>query len=219
MDKPLDQEDKPENVGADAPEMQSSEPVITFTAEEMEQRKHHKAQKIAELKHKREQGYQAPEINIVAMMDMMTIILVYLLKSYASDPIQITPSQDTQLPLSTAHHSPQEAIQIAISPKVILVNDRKVATVRDGRVATEHKKDHNPASMYINPLYDALKVESDRQQLFAKYNKGKKELQFKGLVTIIADKRIPFRLLTEVLYTAGQAEYGQYKFAVIKKEG
>ena len=219
MDKPLGQEEKPEQVGAEASEMQSSESVVTYTEEELERRKHRRAQKVAELKDKRDRGYQAPEINIVAMMDMMTIILVYLLKSYASDPIQITPSRDTQLPLSTAQHSPQEAIQIAISPRVILVNDRKVATVKDGRIATEHKKDKNPASMYIIPLYDALKVESDRQQLFAKYNKGKKELQFKGLVTIIADKRIPFRLLTEVLYTAGQAEYGQYKFAVIKKEG
>ena len=54
--------------------------------------------------------------------------------------------------------------------------------------------------------------------MFARYNKKKQELQFKGLLTIIADRRVPFRLLTEVLYTAGQAEYGAYKFAVIKEE-
>lgn len=186
------------------------------SSEDHARRLQRKRQKIAERKRKRE--YEKPEINIVAMMDMMTIILVYLLKSYGSDPVQITPSQDTQLPLSSASLSPQEAVQVAISERVILVNDKKVAGVKDGQVMPEYKKDNSPNSMYIVPLFDALENESERQKMFARYNKQKQELQFKGLLTIIADKRVPFRLLTEVLYTAGQAEYGQYKFAVIKKE-
>jgi hypothetical protein len=107
---------------------------------------------------------------------------------------------------------------VAISDRVILVEDQKVADVTNGRVSAEFKKDRNPASMYIPPLYEALKKAGDKQKMFARYNKKKQELQFKGLLTIIADKRIPFRLLTEVLYTAGQAEYGAYKFAVIKEE-
>ena len=39
------------------------------------------------------------------------------------------------------------------------------------------------------------------------------------MMTIIADKTVTFRLLTEVLYTAGKAQYDKYKFAVIKKGG
>ncbi|HOX45847.1 MAG TPA: biopolymer transporter ExbD [Myxococcota bacterium] len=188
-----------------------------FSAAEMERRRLRRAAKAAKHRAKRHE-YEAPEINIVAMMDMMTIILVYLLKGYASDPVQITPSQDTQLPMSSTQLSPQEAVQVAITSKVILVNDKTVARVRDGRVAAEAKKDNNPAQMMVPPLFEALRAEGDRQKLFARYNKSKSELQFKGLLTVIADKRVPFRLLTEVLYTAGQAEYGQYKFAVIKKE-
>jgi biopolymer transport protein ExbD len=188
-----------------------------FSAEEMERRRLRRAHKASARRHKRHE-YETPEINIVAMMDMMTILLVYLLKGYASDPVQITPSQDTQLPMSSTQLSPQEAVQVAITQKVILVNDKKVAPVRDGRVAAEAKKDNNPAQMMVPPLFEALRAEADRQKLFARYNKSKSELQFKGLLTVIADKRVPFRLLTEVLYTAGQAEYGQYKFAVIKRE-
>ncbi len=154
-------------------------------------------------------------LNMLPMMALFTIILCYLLQNYSTDPVQITPSPGTVLPHSTTDLAPQEAVQVAISDAVIMVDDYKAATVKNGRVTVDAKKDRNPASMFIVPLYDALKKASDKQKMFEKYNK---KMQFKGLLTIIADKHIPFRLLTEVLYTAGQAEFGAYKFAVMKKE-
>ena len=166
----------------------------------------------------REDLVKTIQLDMLPMMALFTIILCYLLQSYSTDPVQITPTPGTLLPKSTTDLAPQEAVQLAISDRVILVEDRKVAEVKNGRVSAEFKKDRNPASMYIPPLYDALKKAGDRQKMFARYNKRKQELQFKGLLTIIADRRVPFRLLTEVLYTAGQAEYGAYKFAVIKEE-
>jgi len=171
----------------------------------------YKAKKI-----KKRGGYEPVSLNMLPMMALFTVILCYLLKDYSSDPVQISPSPDTSLPFSTSKLAPQKALQVAISQRSILVDNRKVAEVKNGRVTAAHKKDNNPSSMYIVPLYDALKKKADRNKLIARYNKQKQELQFKGLLTIIADKRIPFRLLTEVLYTAGQAEFGQYKFAVIK---
>ena len=162
--------------------------------------------------------YEPIQLNMLPMMALFTIILCYLLKSYSTDPVQIKPTPETVLPKSTSTLAPMKAVQLVISNRVILVGDKKVAEVKNGRVAAEFKKDRNPASMYIVSLYEALKKAGDKQKMFARYNQKKQELQFKGLLTIIADKRIPFRLLTEVLYTAGQAEYGAYKFAVIKKE-
>ncbi len=157
-------------------------------------------------------------LNMLPMMALFTVILCALLKDYSSDPMQIQPSPDTRLPHSSTKLAPQKAVQLIISDRVILVGSKKVAEVKNGRVSAVYKKDNNKASMFIVPLYDALKKVADREKLIARYNKKKQEMQFKGLVTIIADKRVPFRLLTEVLYTAGQAEYGQYKFAVIKKK-
>jgi hypothetical protein len=40
--------------------------------------------------------------------------------------------------------------------------------------------------------------------------------KFDGVLTIIAHNETMYRLLTEVLYTAGQAEFQKFKFAVIK---
>ena len=40
-------------------------------------------------------------LNITSMMDMMTIILVFLLKSYSTQDISVAPSEDLELPVST----------------------------------------------------------------------------------------------------------------------
>jgi len=167
---------------------------------------------------KRTAASEVTDLNLIPIMGLFTAMVLYLLKSYASDPVNIQPGPDTRLPSSITKLSPQEAVQVAITGKVIMVDDTMVARVENGRVGAEFKKNNDPAQLYIEPLHDALVAAAEKKKLFASYNKGKKEMQFKGLLTIIADKRIPFRLLTEVLYTAGQAEYGSYKFAVLKKE-
>lgn len=165
-------------------------------------------------------GHHRPvALNMFPAMALFTCVLVSLLKDYSTDPVQIQPSPDTQLPRSDTKLPPQKAVQIAISTRAILVDNAKVAEVTDGQVKVIYKQDANPASMVITPLLEVLQKKADQEKMIARYNTQRQELQFKGMVTIIADKRIPFRLLTEVLYTAGQAEYGQYKFAVIKTEG
>jgi biopolymer transport protein ExbD len=154
-------------------------------------------------------------LNITAMMDMMTIILVYLLKSYSSDPGNITTSNDLQLANSSSRFRVEEAVPVAISKKSIMVNDRIVAPVENGKVASTYKDRNQDNSYLITPLMAAMKAEAEKQKNIAKYNKSK---EFKGLVLIVGDKMVPYRLLTEVLYTVGQAEFGQYKFVVTVNE-
>jgi len=40
--------------------------------------------------------------------------------------------------------------------------------------------------------------------------------EFKGITTVIADQFIPFRMLAEVVHTAGMAELSEIRFAVLK---
>ena len=41
-------------------------------------------------------------------------------------------------------------------------------------------------------------------------------VKFDGELTIIADKNTPYRLLTEILYSCGQAEYANYRLLILK---
>ncbi|MCC6333746.1 MAG: biopolymer transporter ExbD, partial [Myxococcales bacterium] len=55
----------------------------------------------------RENEGEIKELNITAMMDMMTIILVFLIKSYTASSITVTASEDVRPPLSTTRTTPK----------------------------------------------------------------------------------------------------------------
>ncbi len=152
-------------------------------------------------------------LNITAMMDMMTIILVYLLKSYSSDPTNITPQGDLSMPFSTTRLKPEAAVPLAISKNSILVNDKEVCKINNGKVDPSCKEGKSEEQYMIQTLYSALDSERQKQEEIAAYNSAQ---QFKGLVLIMGDKDIPFRVVSEVLYTAGQAQFGNFKFVVLK---
>jgi len=65
-----------------------------------------------------------------------------------------------------------------------------------------HKERSDVNSMVIQSLLDALK-DAVEQQMEQNRELGRK---FKGTVTLVVDKEIPFRVLMEVIYTAGRVE-------------
>ncbi len=163
----------------------------------------------------REREGEIKELNIVAMMDMMTIILVFLLKSYQASAISVNMNADLSIPTSTTQLHPQENITVTVSLKEVAVNDRKVVDVQGGAIPAAVKEGGRADAFYVGPVFDALKKEVEKQKYIARYNPN---APFTGRVNVVADKKIPYRTLMEVLYTAGQAELGEYKFMVLKNE-
>src|SRR5688572_30733726 len=74
----------------------------------------------------REAAGEIRELNITAMMDMMTIILVFLLKSYSASSVAMTNSEDIRPPISTTRQTPKDTVAVTITPKNILVGDKPV---------------------------------------------------------------------------------------------
>ena len=163
----------------------------------------------------REQAGEVKELNIVAMMDMMTIILVFLLKSYQASTLNVNMSADLSIPVSSTQLHPQENITITVSTSELAVNDRAVLPLERGIIPAKYKEGRKAEAFYVGPVYDALKKEVDKQKYIAQYNKN---APFSGRLNVIADKKVTYRTLMEVLYTAGQAELGEYKFMVMKNE-
>ncbi len=168
----------------------------------------------AEIRAKRKAALSAESgLSITSLMDMMTIILVFLLKSYSVEDIQVKPSADLKLPLSTAKKDPEVAVNVVISKRTISVDGVKVIDVDPGEltVADEYKR-----GTMISPLYDTLQEKADDAKALAARNPNQ---PFKGRLLLQCDKDIPFSLLREVMYTAGQAQFGEFKFVVFKSEG
>jgi biopolymer transport protein ExbD len=99
--------------------------------------------------------------------------------------------------------------------KEVTVNDRAVLAVQGGVIPAAAKEGARADAFYVGVVYDALKKEVDKQKYIAQYNR---DAPFTGRVNVVADKKVPYRTLMEILYTAGQAELGEYKFMVLKSE-
>jgi biopolymer transport protein ExbD len=82
----------------------------------------------------REAAGEIKELNIVAMMDMMTIILVFLLKSYQASTINVNMGEDLSIPQSTTQLHPQENITVTVTMREVTVNDRRVVEIAGGAI-------------------------------------------------------------------------------------
>lgn len=152
-------------------------------------------------------------VTINSLMDAMTIILVFLLMNYSIDPLRVDSSDDLKLPPSTTDINPEPSATVTITAKGIVVNDEMVATLNaDGEVDKTKKLGGDETALQIQPLFEALNEEASRQKEVSRLAGSR----FDGLLTVIAHGETPYRLVTEVLYTAGQAEFSKYKFAVLK---
>jgi biopolymer transport protein ExbD len=184
------------------------------SAERLQREKEARLYRRARRKQREAEG-EIKELNIVAMMDMMTIILVFLLKSYQASAINVNMNEQLAIPQSTTQLHPQENITVTLSTKEVAVNERRIVEVQGGAIPASAKEGGRADAFYVGAIYDALKKEVEKQKTIARYNK---DAPFTGRVNVVADKRIPYRTLMEVLYTAGQAELGEYKFMVLKAE-
>jgi hypothetical protein len=151
-------------------------------------------------------------LSINSLMDCMTIILIFLLMNYSLDPIRVDTSEDLKLPPSTSEIVPKATASVTVTAKEIVVADETILTVKDGTVDKHDKQGGDENSLQIQPLFDALTKEVTAQKEMARLRGAK----FDGVLTVIAHGETPYRLLTEVLYTAGQAEFAKFKFAIVK---
>ena len=155
-------------------------------------------------------------LNITAMLDMMTIILVFLLKSMSSSSASLPQSADLTIPKSVlTTEASQEGVAVLISKSQIVVDDNTVCTVpTDATHGVEAKyKRSGPTDLYIVPLANALQGwrERDRQVRLAT---GKDPSASEAIV--IADSNTPYRLLVEVLFTLGQSEFAKFHLMVLQ---
>jgi biopolymer transport protein ExbD len=156
--------------------------------------------------------HQQAYLNITPMMDMMTILLVFLLKQFSVEAAAASMSEGLQLPTSSIEAQRPLAVNITITQNAVLVEGDGVTTVRAGAVDPSVKRDG--ANGYdITPLVDVLTKHANRLKKIAAMG----GTQFDGTATVLVDKNTPYRLLTEVLYSAGQAEFKNYHLAVIRR--
>ncbi|HEY2746365.1 MAG TPA: biopolymer transporter ExbD [Polyangia bacterium] len=155
--------------------------------------------------------HQMAYLNITPMMDMMTILLVFLLKQFSVQAASLQMPPEMQLPTSTIEQQRPLAVNITITQNAVLVEGDGVTTVRAGAVDPSVKRD-GANGYYITPLVEVLTHHANRLKKIAAMG----GTAFDGTAMVMVDKNTPYRLLTEVLYSAGQAEFKNYHLVVIR---
>jgi biopolymer transport protein ExbD len=178
----------------------------------------------AELRKAIRRNANEPEINflnITAMLDIMTIILVFLLKSLGESSNAIPQSDDLRLPTSVAKTDPhQEGVTVTLSRTQILVGDQKILALpgRESQAQTgvgAQNKRGGPNDLYIVPLGNVLQT-ARRTDVALRRAKGLDPSTSEAI--IIADRGTPYRLFIEVLFTLGQSEFGKYHLMVMQSK-
>jgi biopolymer transport protein ExbD len=160
-------------------------------------------------------------LNITAMLDIMTIILVFLLKSLGESSNAIPQSDDLRLPTSVAKTDPhQEGVTVTLSKSQILVGDQKILSLpgRESQAQTgvgAQNKRGGPNDLYIVPLGNVLQT-ARRTDVALRRAKGLDPSTSEAI--IIADRGTPYRLFIEVLFTLGQSEFGKYHLMVMQSK-
>ena len=160
-------------------------------------------------------------LNITAMLDIMTIILVFLLKTLGESTSSVPQSDDLRIPTSFISTQPsQEGVVVTVSKSQILVGDEKIMSLPSRQslaqsgVGAQYKRS-GPNDLYIVPLGNALQSARKTDKL-VRQAKGLEASMSEAI--IIADNTTPYRLFIEVLFTLGQNEFGKYHLMVMQRK-
>ena len=147
-------------------------------------------------------------VTINSLMDAVTIILIFLLMNFSTDPMKVTPHEKLQLPTSNTQLSAREkTVTLTVAADQILVNDVPVVNVKNNEV------DGAEANSLMIPQ---LKSHLDEVVKEAKAQNALLGKSFKDIITIIAHGETHYCLIQSVIYTAGTASFTKFKFAVVK---
>lgn len=156
-----------------------------------------KKAKRMEAHHKRKKDRGAA-LNMVALMDIFTILVFFLLVSTSSEEV-LPVAKDLILPVSTSKVLPKKSLVIAITDKQILLQGRPVLN------RVDLSKNH---ALILKPLQSSL--------LAFLQSKEAKDLNNKK-VTIMGDKDVHYSLIKSVMATASQAGFERISFAVAQQ--
>jgi biopolymer transport protein ExbD len=163
-----------------------------------------KGAKLGMSKVKRPSNYA---MNLTPMIDMFTILVVFLLMSYSASGELLFVNKDILLPKAFNAKPLERAPVIGVSKNVVLFEG-------DFVVLTKKVEAEQATGGLIEIPELKLQLEKAKAS-FVRDNPGK---TFTGEVIILADEGVPYNIIEGVMYTCKQTNYTNMMFAV-QKEG
>ena len=143
-------------------------------------------------------------VNLISMMDILTVLLLFLLKSYVAEGEVMVPAPGLKLPASSAEQTPKASLIVAIDGDAIRVGTEKVAS------ATAAMASDDPVIEELAAKLQMLRANPDQIAPAATAAVDPR------LVTIQGDKNIEYRLLRKVMFTLSRNGFENVSLAVLR---
>lgn len=138
-------------------------------------------------------------LNITAMADIFVVLLVFLLKSYASGAMAVSTTAELNLPIAKNQSEVVEATKIEISSSHLVVEGKSIVDLVGFKFPSD---DLLPVGI-SKKLFETLKE-----------HKEKSGETGNAKVIILADKDVPYSSLKVILTSAAGSGLTDFKLAV-----
>lgn len=146
--------------------------------------------------HKRRKDRTA-SLNMVSLMDIFTILVFFLLVT-SSDSNTLPSTKSLNLPASTTDKIPKKTLVVMVSNEDIQINGKSIISIK---AAINNGKTIVP-ELALTLIKFAKKEDKKKKR----YN-----------ITIMGDKKIPYKLLKKIMITCAGTKYANISLAVVQK--
>ncbi len=141
---------------------------------------------------------QEVDVDITSLLDILTILLVFLLKSYNASDLKLDLQIGIEMADSASKHMTRFAPVVQINKEAkVFINNMEI-----GRL---------PASGEMPVLTAKLKEEKVRTE---ENNKKNRQQYNPELVNLVFDKDMDYAIVQRVMHDSALAGYSQFKFIV-----
>src|SRR5262245_40348206 len=137
-------------------------------------------------------------LTLVPMIDILTILVVYLLV-HAADAEILSNPRSVSMPMSVSDLKPTEATVITVTRDALYVNAEQIMSLAQVVSSAE-------------PVVEPLRAVLARQAPAAS------PATTDRIVTVMAEKSLPYPVLRRIVASCAAAEYTKVSFAVVERE-
>ncbi len=157
-----------------------------------------------------------PGLMLTSLLDMFTIILIFLIVSFEAEDYNFRLNPKVTLPTSGAQSVFKPAVNLSITPDEIVIEQVSVVSLEGTRASPEHY-----AAGEIPEVVEALKVYYERAEVIRARLLAEKgvleEDDDPAIIVVQAGKDLDYGTLYLVLRSASIAGFVRYRLAIMKK--
>ena len=132
---------------------------------------------------------------MTSLIDILTLLLVFLIQSFNAEGTLVTQAPDLELPLSSSQIAPRPALTLEVTRSDIVAEGRKLASLESFK---------SSKSLLIENVFHWLRT------------KAAADSTMHNPIIIQCDREIPFNIVKRVMHTCSKAGFNDFSVLVVE---